>query len=357
MKPSSRSYAVLTAACSAAVLVLAVGVPGQAATTGWRAVFSHHYGVAANYSGYTAVAVPASGDAWAFGSTSLAGLPAPGVPVAEHWNGKKWASSPLPSGLHSDISAASVVSAKSVWGVTEANGDIVHWNGSQWSVAEAEPGSSGLLATGITAVSNSDVWAFGCSGAGPGTGTWHFDGQPWSQATGTATGLVSASALSPSNIWGIGSTSTGPCGDMLVHYNGTTWQPVTAAALTGLQFGGILALPGGNVWAIAGSGGAARLVHFNGSKWASVKAPYSGLTLNFFTRDGQGGFWLDSSSSAGKTAVLHYSASGRWSRITLTSGRMGPIALVPGTRSVWGVGSVPTATASNARIWAYGKAS
>src|SRR5919108_2824769 len=147
MKPLRRSCAVLTAV-SSAVLALAVAVPGQAATTGWRAVFSRHYGVATNYSGYSAVAVPGPGDAWAFGSTSLAGAPAPGSPVAEHWNGAKWSGSPLPSGLPSEINAASVASASSVWATTEANGDIVHWNGSRWSAAEAEPGSSGLLSSG-----------------------------------------------------------------------------------------------------------------------------------------------------------------------------------------------------------------
>jgi hypothetical protein len=359
MRPLRRSYAVLTAATSAAALALAVSAPGQAATTGWRAVFSHHYGPATNYSGYTAVAVPGPGDAWAFGSTNLAGEPAPGTPVAEHWNGTAWSGSALPSGLHSSVSATGVVSASSVWAVTEGNGDILHWDGSRWSVAEAEPGSSGLLATGITAVSDSDVWAFGCSGAGPGTGTWHFDGHTWTQVTGGAVGLVSASAVSATNIWAIGSTSTGPCGDMLTHYNGTSWQPVTAPALNGLLFSAILALSGTDVWAIAGngSGGAAQLVHFNGSTWASAKVPYSGITLDYFAPDGHGGFWLDSSSTLGKTSVLHYSASGVWSRAALTSGSMGPIALVPGTRSLWGVGSVATTTpASNTRIWEYGQA-
>jgi hypothetical protein len=271
----------------------------------------------------------------------------------------KWARSPLPSGLHSEINAASATSASSIWAVTETNGDVLHWTGSQWSVAEAEPGSAGLLSSGITAVSDSDVWAFGCSGLGPGTGTWHFDGQTWTQVSGSAVGLVSASAVSAHNIWAIGSTSTGPCGDILTHYNGTTWQPVAAPALNGLLFGGIVALSKTNVWATAGngSGGAAQLVHFNGTTWTSVKVPYSGITLEFFAPDGHGGFWLDGSSSPGKTSVLHYSANGQWSRMTLTSGSMGPIALVPGSRSLWGVGSVPTATpASNAGIWQYGRA-
>ena len=360
MKPFRRSRAVLAAApAAAAVLALAVALPGQAATTGWRSVLTHHDGVATNYSGYTAVAVPGPGDAWAFGSTNLAGAPAPGVPVAEHWNGATWSGSPLPSGLHSEINTADVVSASSVWAVTETNGDILHWDGRRWSVAEQEPGSSGLLSTGITAVSDSDVWAFGCSGLGPGAGTWHFDGKTWTKVTGSAAGLVSASAVSATNIWAIGATSTGPCGDMLTHYNGTGWQPVTAPALNGLLFRGILALSGTNVWAIAGnaSGGQAQLVHFNGSTWTSVKAPYSGITLWFFAPDGHGGFWLDGSTGPSQTSVLHYSAGGQWSRTTLTSGSMGPIALVPGTTSLWGAGSVPTSTpASNARIWEYGQA-
>jgi hypothetical protein len=358
MKPFRGRYALLTAVSSAAVLALAVGAPGQAATTGWRAVFTRHYGVATNYSGYTAIAVPGPGDAWAFGSTDLSGAPGhPGTPVAEHWNGTTWSRSQLPSGLQNTIAAAGVVSASSVWAVTQANGDIVHWNGSQWSVAEAEPGPSGLLATGITAVSDSDVWAFGCSGAGPGTGTWHFDGQTWTQVTGSATGLVSASALSANNIWAIGSTLRGPCGDMLVHYDGTNWQPVNQAP-SGLVFNGILALSPSNVWATAGngSGGQAQLVHFNGSTWTSVKAPYAVIALDFFAPDGHGGFWLDSSTSPSSTSELHYSASGQWSRIALTSGGPGPIALVPGTRSLWGVSSVATATGSNARIWEYGQA-
>lgn len=104
---------------------------------------------------------------------------------AAHWNGTKWSGSPLPSGLHSEVNAASVVSASSVWAVTEANGDS----------------------------------------------------------------------------------------------------------------------------------GQAQLVHFNGTTWTSVKAPYSGITLDFFAPDGHGGFWMDSSASRAKTSVPHYSASGRRSRI------------------------------------------
>jgi hypothetical protein len=170
--------------------------------------------------------------------------------------------------------------------------------------------------------------------------------------------VVSASALSATNIWGIGSTSRGPCGDRLVHYNGTTWQPVTGLPGKGLEYGTILALSDSDVWVSAGntSGGAAQLLHYNGSTWTSITVPYAGIVLDSLVQDGQGGFWMASTTSQSKTSVLHYSASGQWSRVVLASGSMAPVALVPGTGTLWGVGSVPTATGSNARIWEYGTA-
>jgi hypothetical protein len=351
MKPFRSTLAAAAAATSAAALALAV--PAQAAGTSWSVVLTHHYGKARNYSAYTAVAAPGADNAWAFGTTSAAGAPAPGKPVAEHWNGTKWGSRALPSGLSSEIDAASVVSASSVWAVTEVGGDILHWNGSAWSVSDQVTGS-GLLFTGITAVNNSDVWAFGSSSLGPGLGTWHYNGHTWTQVNGSAVGLVQASALSAKNIWAIGSSATGPSGNIIAHYNGTNWKPVTAAALSDLHFNDILALSSTNVWAV-GNGTGAALVHFNGSQWTSVPAPYSGIGLEYLAPDGQGGFWLDGYDTSSKTWVVHYSAAGKWSRIRFTTGAMGPLALVPGTTSLWGVGSVPTATGSNAGVWAYGQ--
>jgi hypothetical protein len=212
MKPFRSTFPALTAAASAAVLALAMAVPVQAAAATWSPVVTEHYGPATNYSAYTAVAALSTEDAWAFGTTNQAGEPAPGTPVAKHWNGTKWNGSALPSGLTSEIVAVSAVSASSIWAVTQVGGDILHWNGSAWSVADQIPGSD-LLCTGITAVSNSDVWAFGSSSVGPGLGTWHYNGHTWTQVNGSAVGLVQASALSAKNIWAIGSSAKGPAGD------------------------------------------------------------------------------------------------------------------------------------------------
>jgi hypothetical protein len=70
---------------------------------------------------------------------------------------------------------------------------------------------------------------------------------------------------------------------------------------------------------------------------------------------------------ASTSYVVHRTASGSWQRIstgstkavppksTTTGAGLGDLALIPGTRSLWGVGGSASGTAgSNAVIWAYG---
>jgi len=354
--PFRRSRTALAAAASAALLTLPPGVAAGASRPaagasggGWHLVFSRHYGLPRNYSGYTAVTAPGDRDAWAFGSTSTAGLPAPGSPVAEHWDGTSWRSSALPPGLTSEIFAASAAGAGSVWAVTEAGGDILHWNGSRWSLAEHVPGSGAF--TGVTALSGSDVWAFGGSGAGPGLGAWHYDGRTWTHVTGAASQVVTPSAVSATDIWAIGSASS--AGDAVLHYDGTRWQRVTAAALTGLGFGEILAQPGTGVWvtAVTSSGGEL-LAHFSGGRWTTVRLPWSGVTPGFLAPDGRGGLWLDVYGDSGRAWVAHRPAGGHWSRTALGSGVIGQLVPAGGT-ALWGVGAARTKAGSDAGIWAY----
>jgi hypothetical protein len=359
VKPSRLICAVAGAAASAATLALAL--PAQAAlATGWHIVFTQHYGAAANDSGYTAAVAVNPKDAWVFGSTSVAGVPAPGTPVAVQWNGTGWQSSSLPSGLTSDIDAASAISANDIWAVTEAGGDILHWDGTQWSVAKHVTGQEGAVFTGIAAFTDSDVWVFGASGAGPGLGTWHFDGTTWTHVTGRADRVGTVSALSPTDIWAIGSTAQGPAGNEIVHYNGSAWQPVSAAALKGLDCEDILALSDTNVWATAvvdGNTTKPVLAHLSNGVWSTVKLPWQLGNLGWLAPDRHGGFWLDASRSSSETWIAHRTAAGTWSRAH-TPGFMGPVALIPGTTSLWGAGwsSTTAGTGSDAEIWAHGPA-
>jgi hypothetical protein len=359
-RPSCAALAA-TAAVTALTLTPAAAAPAALGTS-WHVVFTKHYGAANNFSGYTAVAPVSRTSAWAFGSTRIDGFPAPGTPVAVQWNGTSWQSSSLPSGLASDIGAASVVSASDVWAITETGGDVLHWNGAQWSVAEQVPGSRDSLLTGIEAVSDSDIWVFGTSGGGPGLGTWHFDGTTWTHiTTGQASRVSGVTALSATDMWGSGSTAAGPSGNELVHFNGVTWQSVTAPALNGLDFGSTLPLSGTEVWATAIPGGISTkplLVLDNNGTWTQVKLPWSVGNLGTLASDGHGGFWLNAdSNTVSKAWLVHRTAAGTWSR-TSTPGFMSQLALIPGTSSLWGSGWADTAggTGANAQIWAHGPA-
>ncbi|HEV2241875.1 MAG TPA: hypothetical protein VGR98_12600 [Streptosporangiaceae bacterium] len=355
MKLSSRAGAAGASIC-AAVVMLSMAAPAQAAVTGWRQFFRQHYGAPGNFSGYMAVAAPGKSDAWAFGGTALSGGTAPsGSPVAERWNGRAWRGSPLPAGLHDTIIAASAPSATDIWAVTHFGGYVLHWNGTRWSLAKRLPGAVGGQLTGVTALSTDDVWVFGGGGSTGGLGTWHFNGRVWRHWTGNASGLENASAVSPTNIWAIGGLLT-PF-SAIMHFNGRSWRPVTAKALSGLGFAEIRALTRNDIWATAIAGRSntpAWLVHFNGTQWTRIRIPWK-VVPDRITADGQGGLWLTAVGlTTGQPFVVHRTASGRWSRTPLSTLLFG-LALIPGTASLWGVGSATARTGGNAVIWAYGK--
>jgi hypothetical protein len=163
-----KTRTLVTAACAAiAVSLTAIASPVTAAAApaganGWRLVYSHHYGPPSNSSSYEAVAAAAKGDAWVFGGSNLGtALPSAGTPVAEHWNGSKWAAASLLAGLHGDITASSTVSPADVWAVAESrttNAAVLHWNGTRWSIAGQLPGTAGDTVTGAVALSSTDGW-------------------------------------------------------------------------------------------------------------------------------------------------------------------------------------------------------
>jgi hypothetical protein len=358
MNKAYRVIAALGAAVTLATAAVAGAMPAQAQAT-WGVVFTTHYGAATNYSGFTTVIAPGQYDAWAFGANDLSGGSSPELPEAEHWDGTAWQASALPAGVTFEIIAASAISPDDIWAVTEFGGYVLHWNGVSWSVATQLPGStqdSGQL-TGITALSDTDVWVFGNSGFTSGLGTWYYNGSSWTQQTGSGDAITAASALSASNIWAFGSDGIAPQ-DEILQYNGTAWQPQTASALTGLTFYQILALSDTDIWASAAVGGgstAGVLVHFDGTTWSQVTLPLT-MSAGDIASDGQGGIWVTGVDTSGNAWAADMSSTGTWSTTEIgpSGNNFLAMALIPGTTSLWGAGWVDATTGSNATIWAYG---
>src|ERR1700758_2809858 len=143
-----------------------------AAVSPYRILASSHFGQPGNASGYSAIVVTGRRQAWAFGGTNPGG---PSRPVAEHWTGSAMTRSALPPGLRGFISGGSGPSATDIWAASEYGGYVLHWNGTRWYLARRWDGSI----TGLTAVSAGNLWIFGASADGDGTGTWDFDGRSW----------------------------------------------------------------------------------------------------------------------------------------------------------------------------------
>lgn len=338
-------------------------LPAQAATPGWRQVFSKHYGAAGNYPQFDAVVALSAKNAWALGGTNAAGgALGLGRPVAEHWNGRAWSQFAMPKGVTSFVIAASAPAGGDIWAVTLFGGYVLHWNGRAWSVAKRLPVPKGSSVqpelTGVVALSATNVWVFGGSGMTLGWGTWHYNGRAWSRWHGNAADITDGSAVSRTNIWAIGGLTSPQ--SAIVHYTGT-WKLEASPVLSGLQFNAIHAFSARNVWAsaiTAHNGSQSWLVHYNGQSWSKFKLPWS-VTPNggHIASDGHGGLWLSAFAFAqgqpNKQYEVHRTAKGAWGR-TQVSAQLFGLAAIPGTASVWGGGAVYGTTGGTAVIWADG---
>ena len=104
------------------------------------------------------------------------------------------------------------------------------------------------------------------------------------------------------------------------------------------------------------------LPHWNGTRWARVTRgiPAAAL-LGPVAAGGQGGLWLSAETPAYAPYLAQY-RNGHWTRVTVPAAAQGAVsvaslALIPGTRTLWGAGAVATGgfgTTKGAAILAYG---
>lgn len=329
------------------------GKPGERVlVTRWQVMFSHHVGPPPNFTSLAAITAAGRKDAWAFGAsdaTALAG------PIAYRWQGSQWRASTLPGGLGSAIGAASEPAAGDVWALGPT-GYVLHFNGTRWRLAKRFHGDGFAELSDIVAFSPTNVWVFGGPGSRPGLGTFHFNGRSWGKVSAaTQLGIFKVSALSARDMWSIGTRKSRF--DSVDHYTGT-WHRVSASALRGLTFFNIEALAKNDVWAAAESGVSivvSYLVHFDGKRWVRFKPPWT-VYFGGMAADGDGGIWLTAIDGSHASWVVHREASGQWHRIHISesSAGMENLAKIPGTSSLWAVGSLPHGPGTDATVWALG---
>ena len=287
----------------------------------------------------------AAGDVWGVGT---------GGAIA-HWNGRTWSPAPppapgltAPSQLPYGVRALWVSGANDVWlasmsflyhfdgsamtsitprpGVHNINvlwgsgprdvwafgagGEIIHWDGVHWSLAE-NTGTDEFLDGGGS--SANDIWAVGLHSA------YHFDGVSWAsknqgvestalQAVYTAgPGLAWAGGFNdtlmcwngqnwsretaiPSSsytsgiklIWGTGPSNVWAFGENAYHYDGQTWDAVADAKIAQRGWGS-----GPNdFWGVSGG----NVIHYDGTTWTNLSVNAS--LVQAIAGFGPGDAWL-----------------------------------------------------------------
>lgn len=331
------------------------GKPASTTGSAFQMALIHHYGAAANASGYSVIVATGPSQAWAFGGTNPGG---PSAPIATLWNGVATTTATLPSGLGSFISDAGATSSTDVWAASQYGRYVLHFDGIRWRVARRW--QHGQI-TGLTAVTPSDVWVFGTTADGASDiGTWHYDGASWQRVRGLAGSIVRASAVSGSDIWAI---AVNRASYSILRFDGTSWTAVPAgSALDLVQPKDILAISARDVWVLgdltATSGGVRLdLLHWNGFGWSSLVTGTNAWAgrLAAGPDDSVLATATPASASASGLVLQAAVADGRLVasvRSWLASGGVSDIALVDGANALWASGAVLTGVGGDAVIWA-----
>src|SRR5438876_657183 len=184
------------------------------------------------------VAAITANNIWAVGASSSTGQA-----IIEHWNGIRWnlVSNPV-SG--SSLNSVAAIAANNIWAVGDHSGQtlVEHWNGTRWSIVSSPNAPGRDVLTGVAATSSNDIWAVGnvvSNTAQP--LIEHWNGTSWRLVPGPTpqlSGLRSVSAVSPGNIWAVGSfnSSSGGSLTLVEHWNGTTWATVTSPSPTSYSY-------------------------------------------------------------------------------------------------------------------------
>lgn len=166
----------------------------------------------------TGVAAAAPDDVWAIGSRQRdhPSDPRGAYPLVEHWDGHTWQDLTLPW-LHRNtyLTLVTASSQTDVWIQARARGErgvLEHWDGHAWTRVPS-PFGAHSLASGLTSTSATDAWAVGGYARHGHTHpiAAHWDGHTWSIVPtphhNTDSALYDVIATSPTNAWAVGASS------------------------------------------------------------------------------------------------------------------------------------------------------
>ena len=184
----------------------------------------------------------ASNNVWAVGYSAVSGRQ---NTLIERWDGTQWRVVTSPNaGTTGDnvLTSVDALSSTNAWAVgssrtaTSRKSLIQRWNGTSWTIVSSpNPGTLGNSLLGVAAAGPNDIWAVGWKNSGNGLRSLllHYDGTGWTEGAAVpkvGTGdnvLTGISVVSNDDVWATGYYVDGTQYKTLtLHYNGTTWSHV-----------------------------------------------------------------------------------------------------------------------------------
>jgi hypothetical protein len=157
---------------------------------------------------------------------------------------------------------------------------IEHWDGTRWSVIPSPNTAkfyNGL--NGVAALSPTDIWAVGSSDQPL---VEHWNGKKWSivpspKPGAFGGGLASVTALSSTDVWAVGSYAATKFGQqtLVEHWNGTQWLVVNSPPLgqSANELRSVSAVSANDIWASGDYTSRTLTEHWNGKTWSVVSSP------------------------------------------------------------------------------------
>jgi len=286
-------------------------------------------------------------NAWVGGSLGST----PGRPLIEHWNGRGWSRSKLPTRLSGGVQQLSASRWNNVWafGAGVRSGFALRWNGRRWLVMKRWTALTSVAGAVVRGPAN--VWVFSRVSAL----VQHFNGRRWVavRVAPFAGAFESVTSLPTGEVWAI--ALNGIVHGTVSKSGGYTWSVISPPSYPDPNTGGpslthIYARSPTSVWADGGGvrrvGGRARwyplLARWDGQSWHRIAV--SGkfiLGQNDPVSDGHGGLWLTTGWDSGGVPphMIHF-AGGKLVPVSVPprDGRyvgVYGLAKIPGMTSVW----------------------
>ena len=310
---------------------------------------------------------PSASSCWAVGVHGTTVFDA--EPLADEWNGTRWANASIasnPAEPANTLLAVACASSSFCWAVGYSDSPELDstplaelWNGHRWAVGTTpHPSSSDVSLASVTCVARSSCWAVGgyldAGGAhAPYAERWSEtnEGSQWAESTmavpkgATASGLSSIACVTDRNCTAVGSatTSKGAAVTLAEHFNGTKWTVSTTpnpSGSLGSYLDGVSCSGGSNCVAVGyyrGSGAIAYpslAEHWNGTSWKLMSTPNATGAV--------GGSILDGIACSSSTSCEAVGYSGS------SAGHSALVERLKGT--TWGVGHAPNPPGSTGTI-------